>query len=181
MKKISILTTLICFATAVMGFAQEAKPEFGGVATCKACHLTKKSGAQYKIWQDSPHAKAFETLKSEAAMKVAKKQGIEDPTKADACLKCHVTAHGVPAERKGSRLTMEEGVSCEACHGPGSEYKGRKVMKDIYEGKVDGAKYGLVKQTKEVCITCHNEESPTFKGFDYAEYKKKIAHPVPEK
>jgi hypothetical protein len=182
MKKTSIFAILICFVLAIGAFAQgKAKPQYGGVSTCKACHLTAKSGAQFKLWESSPHAKAFETLKSEAAVKIAKEKGIADATKADACLKCHVTAHGVAAELKGPKLAMEEGVSCEACHGPGSEYKGRQVMLDIYDGKVDGAKYGLVAQTKESCMTCHNSQSPTFKGFDFAEYSKKIAHPTPKK
>jgi hypothetical protein len=154
--------------------------QYGGVITCKPCHLTPKSGAQFKIWSASPHAKAYETLKTPAAKEAAKKMGIDDPATSDKCLKCHVTAHGVDAKLKGAKLTLEEGVSCEACHGPGSAYKGQKLMKDIYDGKVDGAKYGLIEPTEEVCVKCHNKESPTFKGFNYKEDAAKIAHPVPK-
>ena len=29
-------------------------------------------------------------------------------------------------------------------------------------------------------MQCHNDKSPTFKGFVYAEMYKKIAHPIPD-
>lgn len=189
MQKILSYFLIIGLAVAISSFetaAQEKTDEkeaftYGGVATCKACHLTKKSGAQYKIWKAGPHAKAFETLKSDESKAVAKKLEIADPSTSDKCLKCHVTAHGVDAKLKGPKFKTEEGVGCESCHGPGSAYKGRKVMQNIYDGKVDGAKYGLVKPTEETCVTCHNEESPTFKGFKFEEMVAKIAHPVPKK
>lgn len=166
--------------------AQEKKDnksifKYGGVATCRACHFTKKSGAQYKIWQADRHAKAYETLKTEKALEAAKKLGIKDPSKSEKCLKCHVTAFGVAANLKGPKLKTENGVGCESCHGPGSAYKGRKIMKDIYEGKVDGKKYGLVMPTEETCVKCHNKENPFHKEFKFAEMAAKIAHPVPEK
>lgn len=154
--------------------------QYGGVITCKPCHLTPKSGAQFKIWSAEKHSKAFETLKTPAAKEAGKKMGIDDPATSEKCLKCHVTAFGVDAKMKGPKLTLEEGVSCEACHGPGSAYKGQKLMKDIYDGKVAGAKYGLIEPTEAVCVTCHNKESPTFKGFNYKEDVAKIAHPVPK-
>lgn len=154
--------------------------KYGGVATCKACHLTKKSGAQFKIWRKGPHAQAYETLKTPKAQELAKKAGIEEPLKSEQCLKCHVTAYGVDAQLKGPKLTMEEGVACESCHGPGSAYRKKKIMVDIYEGKVDGTKYGLVSPTEEVCVRCHNKESPSYKEFKYKERVAKIAHPVPK-
>lgn len=175
------LSLLVLAAFATNTIAQEKAAQFGGVATCKTCHLTKKSGAQFKVWSASPHSKAFEVLKSDEAKAIAKEKGIADPSTADACLKCHVTAFGVDAKMKGPKLTMEEGVSCEACHGAGSNYKSMKLMKDITAGKIKGEDYGLVLPTEAVCVTCHNEESPTYKPFKFEEAAKKIAHPIPEK
>jgi hypothetical protein len=176
-----LLSMIVIAAFVTNATAQEKKYEYGGVATCKTCHMTAKSGAQFKIWSAGPHAKAFETLKSEKSMAIAKEKGIADPTKADACLKCHVTAHGVDAKLKGAKLTMEEGVGCESCHGPGSAYKTMKVMKDITAGTVKGADYGLIEPTEAVCVTCHNPESPTYKKFVFAESAAKTAHPIPAK
>ncbi len=186
MKKNTSILLVIFFSLTAFGLVwgqdkSEAAFIYGGVATCKACHLPAKSGAQFKLWQTSPHAKAFETLQGDAAKAIGKKMGIEDPSASEKCLKCHVTAYGVDAKLRGPKLTMEEGVSCESCHGPGSAYKGRKVMADIFAGTVDGAKFGLVEPTEKVCVTCHNEESPTYKKFVYAERVAKIAHPVPDK
>ena len=45
---------------------------------------------------DALKDRAFEVLASDEAKKVAKERSIEDPQKADACVKCHVTAFGVP-------------------------------------------------------------------------------------
>lgn len=178
-----VLVVLFVLSSVIGVLGQEKKVfKYGGVRTCKACHMTKKSGAQYKLWKAGPHAKAFETLKTPEAKAIAKKMEIEDPATSDKCLKCHVTAHGVDAELKGSRLTMEEGISCEACHGAGSGYKKKKIIAAIYAGELKAADYGLTKPvTEEVCLTCHNEESPSYKEFDFKKRVAEIAHPVPKK
>ena len=111
----------------------------------------------------------------------AEKAGIKgDPQQAAECLVCHVTAYNAPAAQKEATLTMEEGVSCEACHGAGSEYKSMKVMKDITAGKAKRADFGLIAPDEAVCKTCHNPKSPTYKEFKFEEAVKKIAHPLPK-
>ena len=40
---------------------------------------------------------------------------------------------------------------------------------------------GLVIPNAATCTGCHNSDSPSFKGFDFAEYSAKIAHPNPKK
>lgn len=159
--------------------AQESSFKYTGSKTCKPCHFIKKAGAQYKIWLAGPHAKAYETLKSEKALQWGKERGIDEPIKSEKCVKCHVTAYSVDAKLKGPALKLEEGVGCEACHGPGSEYKKLKIMREIYAGNLDGKKYGLIKPTEEVCVTCHNEESPAYKEFKYEEMIAKIEHSIP--
>ncbi|GAB4179168.1 MAG: cytochrome c family protein [Calditrichia bacterium] len=176
MKKLIFLLSLLVFFQ--MGLSQDFK--YIGSKKCKMCHSSKKSGEQFQLWEASSHAKAFETLASEESKKIAKEKGIADAQKAPECLKCHVTAYDAPAAQK-TTLTMEEGVGCEACHGPGSEYKSMKVMKDVYAGKVNGATVGLITPDEKTCKKCHNPESPTYKEFNYAEMVKMIAHPVPKK
>lgn len=154
--------------------------QYVGAKACKACHLTAKTGAAFKIWEASPHAKAFEVLASPEAVKIAKAKGIEDPQKADACLKCHDTAHGVAAAKLASTFKPGEGVGCEVCHGPGSAYKSMKVMQDLVAGKIKPETVGLILPGEAQCKTCHNEESPTFKAFDYKTSYAKIAHEKPK-
>lgn len=154
--------------------------EFVGVKKCKLCHRAEKSGAQYKVWEDSQHAKAYETLGTEAAKKVAAEQDIDDPQSAPACLKCHVTAFPVMDDLENARITLEEGVSCETCHGAGSEYWKKKTMEQVFSGEIEASSVGLITPDKETCVRCHNDESPTFKGFEFEEAWAQIAHPYPE-
>ena len=185
MKRVIALMLGIAIVLMFVGiYAQDSGKEFKyvGLKKCKMCHKSKKSGNQFGLWQERAHSKAYETLASEQSKQVAKEVGVTgDPQKAAECLECHVTAYKAAAELKESTLTMEEGVSCEACHGPGSEYKSMKTMKALYAGEIKGETVGLIEPTNEVCVTCHNEKSPTYKEFVYEEAVKKIAHPVPEK
>jgi len=120
------------------------------------------------------------TLTSPAALEIAKKKGIADPAKDAACVKCHDTAFGVAAAQLAPTFKPGEGVGCESCHGPGSDYKTMQVMKDVKAGKVKAESVGLVIPDEKTCVKCHNSESPTFKSFNFAEYSKKIAHPTPK-
>jgi hypothetical protein len=161
---------------------------FVGAKKCGTCHKKEAMGNQLAVWSESKHAKAYETLASEQALEYAKKAGISDPQTAEDCLKCHVTAYGVDEARLGRTFDPLAGVQCEACHGAGKDYRKKKIMADREKAEAKG----LVPQSEEVCITCHNDESPAWDperytladgtkvGFDYDQAVEEIAHPVPE-
>ena len=173
-----ILTATI-FA-AVPLFSANAK--YIGANKCKMCHKSATKGNQFGIWSESAHAKAYATLATDKAKAVAKKAGVSgDPQKADECLGCHVTAFSAPASAKAATYKMEEGVTCETCHGPGSLYKSMKVMKALTAGTQDAAAVAFMKATEKTCLECHNEKSPTYKPFNFTERMKKIEHPMPKK
>jgi hypothetical protein len=156
----------------------EKTPGYIGSLTCaKVCHKKAKQGEQRRIWEESAHAKAFETLASPAALEIGKAKGISNPQEADECLVCHVTAHGISDDLKGKKFSHTEGVGCEVCHGPGSIYKKRSIMK-VREESVAA---GLILPDEQTCLKCHNEKSPTYKPFDYVEKWGAIAHPKPAK
>jgi len=156
--------------------------KYVGVAKCKICHKAKTRGNQYGIWASNVHAKAYATLATDEAKQMASKQkDMEDPQKDERCLKCHVTAFGVDAKLIEASFKVEDGVQCEACHGPGSKYKSSKVMKALSKGTQDPAEVGLVVVDEKLCVKCHTKESPTYKPFKFEESSKKIAHPVPKK
>jgi hypothetical protein len=147
------------------GFLLAAAPsgvdyEYIGAAKCKICHNKPEKGEQYKKWAESTHAKAMSSLKG-------------DELKNPKCLKCHSTA--AANAKFVDTITEAEGVSCESCHGPGSVYKSATIMKD----KAKSLASGMIEPTEKVCKTCHNAESPTFKGFDFKTYVAKIAHDDP--
>ncbi len=170
----SILVIILAFFATTAINAQE--PEYIGAMKCKMCHNKPTTGKQYTIWSEGPHAKAMETLKSDKAKEIAKKKGIDDPSKAEACVKCHATT-GHTDKNLHLTITQDEGVSCESCHGAGSKYKSMAVMKS----REKSIENGLIIPDEKLCKQCHNEESPTFKGFNFDEYAKKIAHPNPAK
>ncbi len=149
--------------------------ELVGAGKCRSCH--KKTGNQHKIWLGTEHAKAFETLGTPEAKKIAADKGLGDPQKEEACLKCHVSRVflGNPALKEGGKYTDAEGVGCEACHGPGSDYKKKKIMKD-HDAAV--AKGLVIEKNEAHCLQCHNSESPTFKDFDFEKRWEEIKHPV---
>jgi len=45
--------------------------EYVGSKKCKSCHKKKFSGAQYKVWENSKHSNAFETLKTPEAIETS--------------------------------------------------------------------------------------------------------------
>jgi hypothetical protein len=157
MKKLTLLATIMMIAmalTMVTVVAQDTtkadapkagtkKFEYVGDAKCKICHKV-----EHTTWLTTTHAKAWDRLKPEEQKKAE-------------CVGCHSTG-------KLADGTLLMGVQCEACHGPGSEYKAQKIMKD----KQLALAAGMIEPTKEVCITCHNEKSPTFKGFKFEEAVK---------
>jgi len=181
MKKLWLILLSAILLIVFVSTLLAADAKYIGANKCKMCHISAKRGAQYKKWQAGPHAGAYETLASPEAKKIAKEKGIADAQKADECLKCHVTAHGVVATAKAASFKIEEGVGCESCHGPGSDYKSMKVMKALAAGTQDAKAVSYTRGDKDACLKCHNEESPTYKPFNYDEKWKQIAHPVPTK
>lgn len=175
---LTIVIAMGCYASAAAQEAQAPpadKPAYIGVAKCSVCHKSEKKGNQLGQWQSTKHAKAYATLATPEAKALAKAKGIEDPQKSNKCLKCHVTGFGADPKLFEASFKVEEGVQCEACHGPGSLYKPVKVMKD----RAASIKAGLIIPDEKTCVKCHNAESPSYKKFVFKEMYPKIAHPIP--
>ncbi len=169
--------------------AQDKKPNrYIGVMKCKNCHAAAEVGNQIEVWQKMDHAKAFTTLASDEAKKIAAEKGIADPQKDDKCVKCHVTAFGVAPELIAKGFDQKYGVQCESCHGPGEAHmKARlaaaaaepegapKTYKQLGEGEL------ITAPDVKVCLTCHNSESPSFKSFCFNKSEAKVRHLHPMK
>lgn len=175
MKK--ILTLIAFFLLLSTLNAQTFK--YIGAAKCKTCHNSEDAGRQYKIWSESLHANAMKSLSSSAALEYASKNNIADPVKEPLCIKCHSSfgPENAGLIDEDVELSVNEGVSCESCHGPGSAYKSRSIMLDLAKSKENG----LILPEQKVCEKCHNNsDNPFNKPFDYEAAKKKIAHYKPE-
>jgi len=149
-------------------------PKYVGAEKCAgACHKTEAQGNQLEIWKNSKHSKAYDALTTPEADKIAKDKGFSTSAKeTPECLKCHVT--NADASMTLETFDMKNGIQCETCHGPGSEYKSISVMKD----KQKAIENGLILHTEKekFCTECHNSNSPTFKEFNYDTYWEKIKH-----
>ncbi len=166
-----VLAAFVCLLT-VPGLAQEKGNKYVGAKMCGACHK-KPTGDQFGIWQKSKHAEAFKTLQSKAADEIAKKKGLKvAAAEAPECLECHTV----------NAALKEDGVGCEACHGAGSAYKSMSVMKDKAKAIAAGlTEFKDAAAIEKACKKCHNEKSPSFKGFDFKTMWPKIQHPRPKK
>ena len=156
--------------------ASAKTPEYIGAGKCKKCHLK-----QHKSWKKTPLALSFESLKpgvKAEEKKAAKLDPKKDYTKDPTCLACHTTAYGTatgyPAvvkdktwtEAETERATLNEGVTCEACHGPGSLYSVFKKANKEYKLAEIVALGAVSPPTAESCAPCHKKECPTM-ATDY--------------
>jgi len=185
---LKLLTTLALLSGALPSVSSAAyvgsgkEPIYIGSQACGHCHDGPQMGHQFSKWRLSAHAKAYAALSLPEAKEITRLSGItEEPHKAKMCLGCHATASEEEDWERGEAFHLEDGLQCEACHGPGSEY----AVKDIMKNKARAMANGLRIYTKEDCMTCHRA-----KGSHEAVLKKKpfnldqalltIAHPIPK-
>jgi len=155
--------------------------QYVGTKACQECHQDAvgdfPNGAS-GVWQEHFHSAAFRTLKRDYTLQIAKRvRGIEDPTTDWRCVKCHVTALGAAPSQIGPDYTQEEGVGCEVCHGPGGSYAEEDHGPDVANREAMGFRVlRNLDDRREVCTSCHNTASPTYKPFDLRQFSRKIAH-----
>lgn len=120
--------------------------QYTGQKRCASCHFE-----QYMAWRKTAHAKAFDIL-------TAKYQ------KNEKCLKCHTTGYGKPSGYKDKTTAALAGITCESCHGPGSEhekisqkYAKVKTLTPEQEKEVRGSIWLML--PKNVCVECHNVQA----------------------
>ena len=128
MKRQILWIAIFLAVVAVSSSAFAGDHEYVGAAKCKMCHKV-----QYASWEGTKHAKATETAKA----------GTDREWGAD-CAKCHTT----------NASEDFEGVQCEACHGPGADFKKMSIMKDREAAVANG----LMIPTQATCDSCHTGE-----------------------
>jgi len=156
-------------------------PVYVGVRTCAACHDGKGMGHQFSRWLASKHATAYAVLADPQAKKIAQLSGIpQEPQESPMCLGCHATGAHAEAWEKDEKFFAEEGVQCEKCHGPGSEYIDEAVMMN----REAAEKAGLVMPAVQDCMGCHQVKGShvavhNLPALDMTKALQDIAHPAP--
>src|SRR5262249_2697203 len=142
------------------------------------CHnsneLKGTKGREFTIWaMHDPHAKAFEVLYGKRALQIEKNlKRLVDVTQArpecnKLCLNCHVLPGVEPLSEAGRTVprrhtfTYEDGVSCEACHGPAEKWLTKHYQKSW--GRLSAREKNVLgmSDTKDLlaraslCVTCH--------------------------
>jgi len=115
---------LILVAIAACGVAGAEEGKHIGVATCAStlCHgsarpLDARAVLQneYVTWSHfDPHSRAYRVLLEEKGVRIARRLGLESAHEAPECLACHTDS--VPAESRGERFLVSDGIGCESCH-----------------------------------------------------------------
>ena len=185
-RSILFLALLLCgiLESAAWGAAGGGgrQPVYLGARGCAQCHTDAAIGHQFGAWRSSAHARAYAVLSNPEAKTIAELSGItEEPQKAKMCLGCHATASETEDWERTETFHLEDGLQCEACHGPGSEYAERDIMKN----REQAVAHGLILPDKETtCHRCHrtkgsHEAVLRRKPFDAKLGWREIAHPVP--
>ena len=138
-----------------------------GVVNCanSLCHgsvqAIKESNVlqtEYVTWSRvDKHARAYKVLFNEQSLRIARNLGLpKPPSQEKICLDCH--SHNVPVAQRDERFKFDDGVSCEACHGPA----GKWLESHAQEGAThaDNLKAGLYPTDDTVaraqlCLSCH--------------------------
>lgn len=138
-----------------------------GVATCSnsVCHGASQPFKESNVWQNEfarwqeydPHAtRAYQALQGAEGQAIARKLGLGDATRARVCLDCH--ADNVPAEQRGERFQLDDGVGCEACHGGAELWLSSHADRGVPHA--DNLAKGLYPtedpvRRAELCLSCH--------------------------
>ncbi|MBB5708516.1 multiheme c-type cytochrome [Sphingopyxis panaciterrulae] len=155
----------------------EGGGRFLGVASCagSTCHGRMEGDGtvvrqdELRMWQEpstpgGAHSRAWSVLTNSRSRFIAQNLGIGDPSRAAMCLGCHSDA----ATSRGAS-PVEDGVTCESCHGPAggwiaSHYAGVGTTAnpdaEMREKHLANLRAGLRKLEDPVvragvCVDCH--------------------------
>ncbi len=140
---------------------------YDGVASCanSGCHgATQPLNAarvlqnEYYTWLSSDrHAQAYNVLFSARSARVARNMRLKGKAYQETvCLDCHTT--NVPAKQVSGKVDPEDGVQCEACHGPASGWRAEHTQagwtheQSVARGMTD---LHSVPLRASGCLSCH--------------------------
>jgi len=165
-----LVVSLALWSGALLAQTTET-PKYTGPGSCASpsCHggvqvrtTTSVQQNEYSTWVvRDKHAHSFAVLSNPVATRMAKilgpdKLGSAKADTAPRCLACH--ALSVPDADRARTFDSTDGVSCESCHGPASNWLGPHTTKGwTHERSVAAGMRDLRDPVRraENCLTCH--------------------------
>jgi cytochrome c554/c'-like protein len=144
-------------------------PRYVGAGSCAAsnCHGGTRvgsvtAGSEHSIWiRSDPHANAHATLYTHESRQIAEKLGLPSAHTAAVCLNCHALNPDPQELAFEHRHTIQDGVSCESCHGAAEHWLEPHKRFD-WKTRSDDFKTALgFTMTKDsltrtrLCVECH--------------------------
>lgn len=151
-----------------------AAPKYLGTADCERCHKEplqqdRTSGAldrvqltESVVWRTKDrHANAYTNLQGPLGEQIGQLMGVDVLDVKSGCVQCHATS--VNPDQWASRVDFAaEGVGCEACHGPSSEWDDKHNKYPQWQLTPESRKAALgwidvrsPVERAEVCLSCH--------------------------
>ena len=160
------MRTLLVIAALSWTLGAAEPPKYTGPGSCASpnCHGGVQPRSDNSVWQNEystwvvkdKHAQAYTVLSNPVAVRMARILGLTAADTAPKCLACH--ALDVPAELRARTFDLADGVSCESCHGPASNWLGPHTTKGwMHQQSIDAGMYDdrdLVHRS-ERCLSCH--------------------------
>jgi hypothetical protein len=160
MKRLALVLLLAAPLT-----AQEGK--FVGVASCASsgCHgstlplqASRVLQNEYYTWLNSDrHARAYNVLFNDLSARIVRNMRLRKKAYQESlCLDCHST--NVAASKIAGRIDIEDGVQCEACHGPAGGWRGEHTEAGwTHEQSVQRGMTDLrdLRVRAHICDQCH--------------------------
>jgi len=165
-------TVVLHFLRRSVQGAKTPSPRYVGSKACLSCHTAHEEGNPGLVWLQSAHSHAYWRLAADWALYLGRLRpqyaDLEDPIADGRCLLCHVAGRQEDDALFAATFREEEGVSCEACHGPGSLYVEPEVMADREAFLAAGGRI----PDESTCRGCHRRSEQ----FDFGEFSGKIRH-----
>jgi hypothetical protein len=147
---------------------------FNGATSCTnaGCHGEQSATAsknvdqnEFDIWSRGPHSKSYQVLLTSQATRIARNMGLGLPTEASLCLDCH--AANAPTSQHGEFFNIQEGVTCESCHGGSGQWLETHSTGDADRAQL--AAQGMILtddpiRRAEMCLDCHFGAKDQFAG-----------------
>lgn len=140
-----------------------------GVASCagSTCHGRNEGDGkvvrqdELGILQDisSPagaHSRAYAALTSARGQRITAALGLGPAQEAGACLGCHAT--NAPPALRGPRYRVSDGIGCETCHGPASDWiSAHYAMPATHATNLAAGMIALERPQvrARICLDCH--------------------------